>query len=227
MNSTIPVLLILLFTFLSPTQSSIFPLFITEPYYSIDEGVPFVQQNSTHWFVKSYLPDVKESDFKISVNDSLLSLAWTDNKEIKYHGRIFKSGEEFKKILEIPSEISASDVTIHWEKNVAVVTVPKPHQPIDEICDNLSDGTLMRMKVPEDGDHSVEVKVIDNHLAVIIEASGQREHGEGENKYHSTFHNKIQRLIPIPDGIDAEDIDKNIENGELVVSIKDFPTISG
>jgi len=206
---------------------SFVPFFATRN-YQYEEGVPFVQQDSSNWYVKVFLPDVEESDFNVSVNDSKLQLKWKDNKQIKHRGRIYTSSEEYEKLFEIPKEITEADVKVSWEDDFAIITIPKPQKQLQISTKDDSvpqDGILMKLSVPKEGDHSLEVNVKDNHLSVVFETSGKREHGEGNNKYFSTFHNKIQRMIPIPEGVDPSDIDTQVVNGELVVQLKNCPAL--
>mmetsp|Transcript_5376 Transcript_5376/g.8089 ORF Transcript_5376/g.8089 Transcript_5376/m.8089 type:complete len:117 (+) Transcript_5376:24-374(+) len=92
---------------------SVTPFFSSAKYYSCPkEGVPSVEQNKTHWFVKTYLPDVSEENFKMDVNDKKLNLQWKDLKTIKYQGRTYHSSEPHEKQFEIPDGINKEDINV-------------------------------------------------------------------------------------------------------------------
>merc|ERR1712137_402586 len=147
---------------------------------------------------------------------------------IQHRGRIYTSSENYEKSLEVPSEVTQDDIKVYWEGNIAVITISKPHKKLELLSNEVTlpeDGTLMKMKVPEDGDHLLDVNIKDNHLSVVLETSGKRVQGEGKDKFVSTFRNKIQQMIPIPAGVDVSNIDTIVENGELVVKSKNLPSI--
>jgi len=215
-------------SFIRPNEIPSFaPFYTARRNYTPEEGEPYIQQDSKHWFVKILLPDVDKGDFLATIKDSNLILSWRDSKKIQHRGRIYSSSEVYEKSLEIPPEITEEDMKVHWEKNTVVVAITKPQQKL-QLTNEKSlpdDGVLMKMNVPEEGDHSLEVNVKDNNLLVTFETSGKREQGEGDNKYYSTFRNKIQRTIPVPENIDPSDIESQVENGQLIVRLANMAAI--
>ena len=213
--------------------SFINPSFSFEPfstrYYRPEENVPFVEQNDTHWFVKVYLPDVAKEDFNVSMDDNKLLLKWMDYKKIRHNGRIFESRHPFNKSYELPSGITMDDIEVTWKENFAIVSIKKPPQKLVENqlslnnCPIAKDGTIMKIPVPEKGDHSVNVNMDGNQLTVMFEASNKTQ---SENGSYSHSHTKMQRSMTVPDGIDLSNIDTNIENGELIVRLKELPSSS-
>jgi HSP20 family molecular chaperone IbpA len=202
-------------SFIRPNTYTPFPAFSRFSFPK--EGSPFVVQNDTHWLVKTYLPDVYEEDFKASISNSKLALNWKDTKKIKHMGRIYESSESYEKFLEVPEGITDEDFEVYWDGPIAIVAITKPlPKTIDEKPNKeLVDGSqLMKFKVPENGDHKLDVKVENNRLIVSFEASGDSETDNGFTKFHST----VKKSFMLPEGVDASNITSNIENGELTIS---------
>jgi len=208
-------------SFIRPTTISSSPFFNQRRNYAPAEGVPYFQENSTHWFLKMFLPDVNEEDFHVSVEDNQLWLQWKDHKKLKHQGRIYESTQEFEKSVEIPEGIEEENFRTQWKEEIVIVSIPKPKQRLSLSSDSSTrPGNLMSFKVPENGDHSLDVKVEGDQLIVRFECITNHETGEGENKRVSKSRTSMQRTISLPDDVDGSDIDSKIENGELVVFLR-------
>uniref|UniRef100_A0A6U1X594 SHSP domain-containing protein n=1 Tax=Vannella robusta TaxID=1487602 RepID=A0A6U1X594_9EUKA len=208
-------------SFIRPTTISSSPFFNQRRNYAPAEGVPYFQENSTHWFLKMFLPDVNEEDFHVSVEDNQLLLTWKDHKKLKHQGRIYESTQEFEKSVEIPEGIEEDKIKVQWKEEIVIVSIPKPKQQLSLSSDHSTrPGNLMSFKVPENGEHSLDMKVEGNQLIVRFECTANIETGEGENKRVSKSRTSMQRRISLPNGVDGSDIDSKIENGELIVFLR-------
>ena len=96
------------------------------PRFSPREGVPFIEKDRTHWYVKVLLPDVSRDEFCAAIQGNQLLLNWRDNKQINYDGRVFESRERFERTIKLLDGISKDDIDIHWSDDTVVVSIPKP-----------------------------------------------------------------------------------------------------
>ena len=181
------------------------------------EGVPYVLQNDSHWFVKVLLPDVSENDFTAKIDGNSLLLTWMDHKKISHQGRTYESRETFNKSLTIPEGIVEEDMNVSWDGDIVIVSITKPFSKKEEKIEsnNISDGTLIKIPVPSEGDNSINFKVEGNNVTITFESENKKE----ENGNYFTSKTRIQRTFPIPEGINPSDIETNIEDGNLIVFV--------
>ena len=184
------------------------------------EGVPYVLQDDSHWFVKVLLPDVSENDFTARIDGDSLLLTWMDHKKISHRGRTYESRETFNKSLKIPEGISQEDLSVTWDGDIVIVSITKPvskkEEPKEiESNNDIGDGTLLKIPVPSEGDHSINFNVKGNNVTITFESANKKE----ENGSYFTSKTRIQRTFPIPEGVNPSDIETNIEDGKLVVFV--------
>ena len=201
-------------SFLRPT---LYPTYETRYYPT--EGVPFVEQNATHWFVKTYLPDVHQEDFNAIIEDGKLMMRWKDHKRIKHQGRIYESSQDYEKYLDVPDTVTQDDISVKWNDYFAIITVSKPQTKalVPDTKKELTDGSeLMKFTVPDGCETSYNVSIEKNRLIVNLETTSSEESEGGCSKYRSI----VQKSMTIPEGVDPSNIDAKIENGALLVSFK-------
>jgi HSP20 family protein len=60
-----------------------------------------------------------------------------------------------------------------------------------------------------------DIQVTDNTLSIRAEHREESRQGEGESRFFETRRSRFQRLIPLPDNVDAERVDARYKNGVL------------
>ena len=154
-------------------------------------------------------------------------MKWKDNKKISHNGRIYRSSEDFIKEIDIPSEITQNDVDFKFDENFVIVSIQKPKK---EIVENKNsepivredDNMLMKLKVPKQGDDHLEFSIENGNLTVKY-CNVLKKYASDNKTVVSSSQTKIQRSIPLREGITADDIGHMIEDGELQVFLKAKP----
>ena len=221
-------------SFLRPSRISSFsPIFVSPRNFIPQEGVPFAQQNDTHYFIKIFLPDVIEDSFSAEISkaeensDQKLIIKWKDNKKLSHNGRIYQSSEEFIKEIDIPSEITQDDIESKFDDDgFVIISIQKPKKQLaimknSEISPE-DENLLMKMKIPKDGDSNLEFSIENGNLTVKY--CNVLKKYAGDNKtVISSSQTRMQRTVPLREGITADDIDHKLEDGELQVFLKAKP----
>ena len=212
---------------LSFIQPSFFNDFVSpfsrrRQFYQPREGIPYIFEDDSYWHVKTYLPDVHEDEFTASIVDNTLFMKWNDCKKIKHNGRIYESKKLFEESINLPDGITEDMMKVTWNDKFAIISITKPVEEDNEVEEEMKDnepfeGTLVRMALPSSIDnHDIHVNIDGNQLTMVFESNDTKE----EDGNYSRYHTKIQRTIPIPQGIKESDIDTEIKDGELIVSVK-------
>ena len=222
-------------SFLRPSRISSFsPIFMSPRNFIPQEGVPFAQQNDTHYFIKIFLPDVIEDSFSAEVSNAedskyqKLIMKWKDNKKISHNGRIYQSSEDFMKEIDIPSEITQNDVEFKFDENFVVISIKKPKKEIVEhensriIPAGDAGNLLMKMKIPQGGDDNLEISV-ENGCMTVKYNNVVKKYASDNKTVISSSRTRVQKTVPLSKGITADDIDHKLENGELQVFLKAKP----
>ena len=215
-------------SFLRPSRISSFsPIFVSPRNFIPQEGVPFAQQNDTHYFIKIFLPDVIEDSFSAEVSNAedyqKLIMKWKDNKKISHNGRIYQSSEDFMKEIDIPSEITQNDVDFEFDEKFVIVKIQKPKKQFvenkkSEIMSH-DDNMLMKMKIPKDGDSNLEFSIENGNLTVKY-CNVLKKYASDNKTVISSSQTRMQRSVPLREGITADDIDHKVDDGELQVFLK-------
>ena len=151
-------------------------------------------------------------------------MKWKDNKKISHNGRIYQSSEDFMKEIDIPSEITQNDIDFEFDENFVIVKIQKPKKQIvenkkSEIILRDDDNMLMTMKIPKEGDSNLEFSIENGNLTVKY--CNVLKKYAGDNKtVISSSQTRMQRTVPLREGVTADDIDHKVEDGELQVFLK-------
>lgn len=178
------------------------------------EGVPFIRQSNSQWFITINLPDVKEEDFHYDIDkDNNLIISWSDCKQLKYQGRLYESRKEFKKSISLPEGISLEDIQSSFENQKAIITIQKPKQDLKQQDDQqLNDNSkyLMKIPIPQGDDYQVNMEIQNDQLFITYECKVEKE--------NSWCVSKIQRKTHLPvAGLTKSNINWKVENGYLLV----------
>lgn len=195
------------------------PYYAAHRNYSPEEGKPYIQCNSTHWLIKMYLPDVDPNDLSVTLDEQThkLHLEWTDCKKLRHQGRLYESRESHNTALDVPNSIHNEDVNVQWDGKTVTIALPKP-VPKKE-CQALalqSGGALMRIPLPPDSNHSVDIQVKGNQLIVSVEV--EATHSDGSSSYSRTM-----RSVRVPDGVNTSDVETLVEDDHVVIALKKKP----
>ena len=221
-------------SFLRPSRISSFsPIFVSPRNYIPQEGVPFAQQNDTHYFIKIFLPDVIEDSFSAEISkagensDQKLIIKWKDNKKLSHNGRIYQSSEDFMKEINVPSEITQDDIETKFDDDgFVIISIQKPKKQLaikknSEISPE-EESLLLKMKIPQGGDDNLEISV-ENGCMTVKYNNVVKKYASDNKTVVSSSQTRIQKTIPLSEGITADDIDHKLEAGELQVFLKAKP----
>jgi len=112
---------------LAPFRPSTIPDYpVTYPRFNPREGMPFIEKDNTHWYVKIYLPDVSKNNVSAEIIDKKLLITRKNEIQINHDGRIFASKELFERTIELVDGITMNDIGIHWSDNIIVFSILKP-----------------------------------------------------------------------------------------------------
>ena len=91
--------------------------------------------------------------------------------------------------------------------------------PAVDVAENDKELTV-RAELPGMDPKDLDVSVTGNQLVLSGEKKESSEH-DGKDFYHSeTRYGSFRRTIPLPDGIDAENVDAQYANGVLTLHLK-------
>jgi HSP20 family protein len=96
---------------------------------------------------------------------------------------------------------------------------PGKWSPAIDVAENDKELTV-RAELPGIDPKDLDVSVSGNQLVLSGEKKEQSEH-EGKDFYHAeTRYGSFRRVIPLPDGVDAENVDAQYANGVLTLHLK-------
>merc|ERR1711963_1144489 len=138
----------------------------------------------------------------------------TDCKKLRHQGRLYESRESHNTALDVPNSMHNEDVNMGWDGKTVTIALPKP-VPKKE-CQALalqSGGALMRIPLPPDSNHSVDIQVKGNQLVASVEV--EFSHADGSSSY-----SRSMRSIRVPDGVKTSDVESRVEDNHLVIALK-------
>merc|ERR1712107_148603 len=96
------------------------------------------------------------------------------------------------------------------------VTIALPKPVPKKECQALalqSGGALMRIPLPPDSNHSVDIQVKGNQLIASVEV--EASHPDGSSSY-----SRSTRSIRVPEGVRTSDVESRVEDNYLAIAMK-------
>merc|ERR1712107_27233 len=132
----------------------------------------------------------------------------------------YESRENHSTSLDVPSTIRQEDVQVQWQGSTVTIAIPKPTPPNPKKRETprhtlvpLDGRPVMKMALPADSDHSVDIQVKGKHLIVSVEVETTHEDG-------SSSYSRSMRSVPVPDGVTASDVESHVEDNQLIIAFK-------
>lgn len=104
--------------------------------------------------------------------------------------------------------------------------IPRVFVPSIEVQQR-DDAMLVRVDLPGLAPNDVQLRVEDNALIIEGERKDERELEQGGVMRTERVYGRFQRVIPLPDGADADSAEARFANGVLEVTIKTPPRPKG
>merc|ERR1712107_316262 len=89
---------------------------------------------------------------------------------------------------------------------------PAPKKECQPLALHTGD-SLLRIPLPPDSNHSVDIQVKGNQLVASVEV--ESSHADGSSSY-----SRSMRSIRVPDGVKTSDVESRVEDNHLVIALK-------
>ncbi|MGC9453615.1 MAG: Hsp20/alpha crystallin family protein [Phycisphaerae bacterium] len=81
------------------------------------------------------------------------------------------------------------------------------------------DSVVVQAEIPGMKRDDIDISVQDNHLTISGEKKESEEHKEGEYYHSERRYGTFRREIPLPAGVDADNVDATYRDGVLTVTL--------